>query len=522
MKMRRFLFLLLLLVLTLLIGRELEAAEPRDDDWDEPDGRRIEFHGSFDLDDDEEDAERTSRTRTYPRRRGDDVVFRLPDRGYERVFLAGDFTDWEPIPMQHVERRDYWEASAELGGGSHRYAFLVEDADGSRDRRDPANPRRARHEGRWVSEIVIGKNHRVLRPRDEYEFEFLSDIGADFQRVDGFSLFTKPHFDSNVPWSPSFTAELGYGFSSERWSGGLRFRQPLLESDLLAATLSLYDETAYTDQTGVGDVENALSSWIFREDSRDYYRREGLSLGLSARPTDDLKFELQFRADDYRSLPVATTAGWNVGRDRFLENPEIDEGTMRSIVARAQFGDDERHFWLRYERSDDALFSTGYDFTQLTAQYRTRFRLGRHQRLDLRARAGSNFSGKLPVQKRYVLGGIGTVRGYRYQSLLSLDPAIVRSPGDPLPLGGERMFLFNAEYAITVDHDMSLVLLYDSGMAWEDRDADIDPAEFANAIGVGIVFDDDDYDDTLRIDLIKTLDEDDDDIMVQARLSRPF
>jgi hypothetical protein len=59
-------------------------------------------------------------------------------------------------------------------------------------------------------------------------------------------------------------------------------------------------------------------------------------------------------------------------------------------------------------------------------------------------------------------------------------------------------------------------------MAWEDRDADIDPAEFANAIGVGIVFDDDDYDDTLRIDLIKTLDEDDDDIMVQARLSRPF
>jgi len=513
--MRRFLFFLLLLTLTLLIGRELQAAPPTG-------GGELRFQSGFDFEFDDDDYEwRRRRTRTYPRNRGDDVVFRLPDRDYESVAIAGDFSDWEPVPMRFVERRDYWEASVELDRGGHRYHYIVMDENGrSRDRRDPANPRRARYDDRWVSEVVIGKNHRVLRPHEEFDFDIFDEVYASFQRVDGFSLGFGPRFRCELPWSPSLDGRLLYGFSSEEWSGAIRLRQPLLETDELAIVVEAYDQTDYTEQTGLSDTENSLAAWIFREDGRDYYRREGIALGLVAEPSEEIELRFEMLVDDYESQEVVTHAGWNLGRPNFQPNPAVLEGTMRSLVGEALVGDDFHHFWLRYETSDDDMLSTTTDFAQLTAQYRSRLRLGRYQRLDFRVKAGGTLSGSLPQQRRYVVGGIGTVRGYGYQSLLIPDPD--RDPATPLPVGGEQMALVNAEYGIGVESDLMLVLLFDSGMAWEDRSASMDLSELESSIGVGIVFDEDYSDSALRFDLVKPLAAGSGDFMVQARLSRPF
>jgi len=512
--MRRFFFLMFVLFLLLAFGREVTSAASRE--TDSPIGLKV--RAGEDLDRREEDRESRRRYRTAPRARDGRVRFRLNDDGYESVALVGSFNDWTPREMEYDEKRDLWETTVPLERGSHRYAYLVREADGDeRRRRDPSNPRRARDEDRrWVSELVLGKDGRVVSTRDDGELDLLSEALVDYQRVDGLWLGTAPRFESNLPYAPNLDGRVGYGFASERWSALLELEQPLTAGAELAATVSLYDTTDFTDQTGVGNLENLLTTLVVREDHRDYWRREGLSLGLTWEVQRRLEVSTEVRIEDQSSLSRATRGGWG-GREMLMVNPAIDDGTYRSLFTELYWGRELRHLWLTWELSQDDLLSTARGFSQITTQARHRFRLGRDHSLDLRLKGGANLSGDLPAQKRYVLGGIGTVRGYQYQSLLvpaadAPDPA-----GVPRLRGGEKMLLANAEYLLGVDHDLQLVLLFDSGMAWEDRDTAMDLGDLVSSAGVGIQFDED----TLRINVVKPLDGDGD-VMVQARLNRMF
>lgn len=512
--MRRFFVLMFVLFLLLAFGRELASAAS----WNNDSPIRVKARAGEDLDARDEDRESRRRIRTAPRARNGRVRFRLEDRGYESVALAGSFTDWSPREMEFDDRRGVWETTVSLDRGSHRYVYLVREADGDeRRRRDPANPRRTRDEDRrWVSELVLGKDGRVVSEAGDGELELLSEALIDYQRVDGFWLGTAPRFESNVPYSPSLDGRVGYGFASERWSARLDLEQPLTPGAELAATLSLYDTTDFTDQTGVGDLENLVTTLVVREDNRDYHRREGLALGLAWEPHRRVEVRTEVRSEDQSSLSRNTRGGWG-GREMLMANPAIDDGTYRSVFSRVEWGTELRQVWLTWEISSDDLLSTAQDFSQVTAQTRHRFRLGRDHSLDVRVKGGATLSGELPAQRRYVLGGIGTVRGYTYQSLLipsgpeaaTAEPALLR--------GGESMLLANAEYLLGVDDDLQLVLLFDTGMAWQDRDQALDLADLASSAGVGIQFDEDSF----RINIVKPLDGDGD-VMVQARLNRMF
>ena len=81
----------------------------------------------------------------------------------------------------------------------------------------------------------------------------------------------------------------------------------------------------------------------------------------------------------------------------------------------------------------------------------------------MRVKYGTALSGSLPNQRRYLVGGLGTVRGYDYQSLLTGD----RPPGAH---GGQQMLLANAE--ITFDLDWSR--LWERSRHWDD---DREPAD---------------------------------------------
>jgi hypothetical protein len=533
--MRRFLILVLLLVLTLLVGHWMDAdgaclgsgfLDSTDLAMDGP----FEASLHLNLDVSERDlfeperasrSHRRVRSQTYPRARDGEVRFRLRDRGYERVSISGSFDDWREEPMRYDETHDVWEIRLDLGRGVHRYAFVVADERGERLRTDPSNPRRSkRPDGRWVSEIVVGRDGRIDEPyREEVDFDLVHDVGLSYQRVDGWSVWTRPRFTSSEPFSPMLRAHLGYGFKSSRWSLQAVLLQPLTWDDRLRLVLTAYDKTDFTIQTGVGTGENTLSSWIFAEDNRDYYRREGVGFGLAFGLGDEARATVMFRSDDYGTLENRARGNWGWGRDSFLPNPAIDEGTLRSLVAAVRLGSRLRHVAVDYEISDDGLASTAFRFSQLTGQVRTRLRLGRAQYVDLRLKAGTNFSGTLPVQKRYVLGGIGTVRGYSYQSLLVPDPSIPRGPDDPAPFGGQRMALLNAEYAFGVDEDVLLVLFFDSGMAFESRDADMGFDAWKSSAGFGIQLG---SDDPLRFDFAKPLESSGSDVVFQVRLNRMF
>ena len=76
--------------------------------------------------------------------------------------------------------------------------------------------------------------------------------------------------------------------------------------------------------------------------------------------------------------------------------------------------------------------------------------------------------GKLSVYQKFFLGGINTVRGYDYNTISPIDP----ETGDYI--GGEKMMVFNVEYAFPLLEEQGVVgvVFFDAGNVWTSQSED--------------------------------------------------
>jgi hypothetical protein len=503
------------------IGLGVSWSSGSDDDWDR--------EWEEEWDDDSRDGRSGERYGGYL------TDFEYRDRDFRQVYLAGDFTDWELEPMELDRWGESWIISWALPAGTHSYQFTVEDSLGRWTAIDPENPE-ARKDGEygWVSEIERHsrrRGHGRERERDDRdwssvdrvmrEFDLATDCdGSDddcvvgYQRVDGLTITLRNEHLGQEDFEPSAHGVVGYGFKSEEWHFGLTVLQPLLPGNRLWLSLNGFIGTDFTDNTGIGGIENTLAALFFREDFRDYHWREGVSFSLVFGAYPWLRAEAGINSSDYSSLTNQTS--WSLTDGRFDPNPAIDEGTLRSCYGNIRLGTEYNNFQLALETCGDNILGGSYSYDQVTAQMRGRIPVSSHQNVDFRLKGGSTLGGRLPSQKQFLMGGLGTVRGYRYQSLLVLDEN--RDPATPV-YGGEMMLLGNFEYSLGSLIDLpGLVLFYDIGMAWEDRLAEIRLEDMKQSAGIGLQLDDD----GLRVDLIRPLDSDNNDLVVQVRLNRSF
>lgn len=455
------------------------------------------------------------------------VEFRYADEGYLAVALTGDWLDWERRPMVFSPEAQAWTLSLDLEPGRHHYRFIVSEAEGEWEAIDPANTQALRlDEQGWVSVLDVARSESGdwrrerdadWRARERARSELRreapdeEDLDLAYQRVDGLVLAVSPEHLGSADFEMSARGTLAYGFESERWSASLALLQPLVPGNRLWLRLYGASGTSFAPRTGVGDLENSLAAALFREDYRDWFRREGGSLSLVA-VSEWLRLEAGLRSEDHESL--GNTATWSIRSGRFRPNLPVDEGTLRSVFAGLRLGPPLSHLELRWERAGEDVLGGDFGYSLAEATLRSRLPLGAGQHLDLRLAGGANLLGRLPLQRRYLLGGFGTVRGYDYQSLL------VPAAASPAPLyGGERMLLANLEYRVGIIDELGLFALYDAGMAWADRDVDIQLADLKDSAGLGIGFDDDDTD--LRLNILRTLDGSEQ-TAVELRLGRAF
>lgn len=519
-----------------------------------------------------------ARTRQYD----DKVLFRLLDDGFTHVAVAGDFNDWSPVPLELDPSSNAWSVTVTMEPGRHSYQFLIEDGSESWEAIDPSNPHARRLEGRgWVSQIDVpeyGDETEAPEPEVEVTDTELKKIDIDvgfhlgdideededdetwsshnrrylerelqrqmkphgenlsFQRVDGLSLHLDPSAVSRDEFGPAVGGVFSYGFRSEEWTLDGVLIQPLVQNRRLLAKVTGHSGTDFQDNTGIGGVENSLACVFFREDYRDYYDREGLTVSLVAYPLSNVRLEAGYESSDYASLETKET--WSFADGDYAINPAVDEGTLRSYFARARFGNRYNHV--------DAVWESGrnregddFDYALLSTTYRGRLHMSPSRYLDFRVKYATGLEGELPMQRRFPVGGLGTVRGYYYQSLLTPDPnRLVHSPAR----GGQRMLVANFEYAVSFDTDImwnaeawdadwndyhesggfgfdsAFFVFFDSGMAWEDRSAEFDLEDLKSSVGVGFQFDDGGP----RFNLVKTLDDGGHDTLFQIRLERMF
>ena len=217
-------------------------------------------------------------------------------------------------------------------------------------------------------------------------------------------------------------------------------------------------------------------------DFQNYYLRQGAEIALRwapALPTH--AFKLAMVTESHASLRKSTdwfVANWTSSL-RVRENPPISLGRMRSLTFQYDFRTRANslgwHNTLLIEHSNAAVGSD-FDFTRLLLHFRYAFRL---QNNRIRTRFLFGFSNStLPIQRQFVIDGIGGLRGYSWRKQVSESEGLITYKSghrsSPYTFAGDRAFLLNIEYHYRLSNLLSwrffknafAIVFFDEGQVW--------------------------------------------------------
>jgi hypothetical protein len=276
------------------------------------------------------------------------------------------------------------------------------------------------------------------------------DLAPFYNRVDGFApgaAVDLTVLDRSSFHHTNLYARASYGFAAEaaRYAAGVR--RAFGPGERVTFGYEYHDLTDTDDAFRRDTVEERRRgrNWLFSI-VEDYYRRKGHEAYVFVRPSPRLHLGVSGRSDDYESLPVEADDRLFLVARRPRPNPEVTEGRARSLLFTARWaaadalyegsGAERDSFLVRnpyggpYERSQRARVDASLEIAGGDVSFRRGIVHGRGTRdlgdrvsLELRGLVGFT-SGEAPPQRRFALGGAGTLRGYAFKEF----------PGDHLAL----------------------------------------------------------------------------------------
>ena len=368
-------------------------------------------------------------------------------------------------------------------------------------------------EARRTAVITISEN----LPAPRVYFDGTPQVG--FNRVTGWELgaymeagrriqmahttslgFSFPR-DSLKNDNSKFFGRVGYGFSNKqsyfRFGGTAVWGEPY--SWNLGLTAQFHRATSIIAPelfSGYDDSATVLLRIFGVPDHQDYYLRRGIEVALQWKPVIPTHaFKLILLAEAHDSLEKHTD--WHLfnwrSKSVVRDNPMIIPGQMRSATFKYDFYtrslDLGWHNTVFVEHSNPS-FGSDFDWTRFQAHVRYAYPIGHHQ-IRMRGVVGSA-TAPLPVQRQFVMGGIGTLNGYPLYAF-----------------AGDAGFLFNMEFLYNLFSfdflNISAALILDQGQVWDVSDGQngFDPK---GSIGIGLQFETDV--DIFRFNVAKAFDAD--------------
>lgn len=251
-------------------------------------------------------------------------------------------------------------------------------------------------------------------------------------------------------------------------------------------------------------------------DFQNYYLRQGAELALRWAPVMSIhSFNLAMVVESHANLQKSTdwfVTNWKSSLE-LRENPPITPGQMRSLTFQYDF--DKRtnslgwHSTLLVEHSSAAAGSD-FDFTRLLLHLRYAFPLAENR---IRTRFLFGFSDtSLPIQRQFVIGGMGGLRGYPWLRHTEESAGIIDYKSghrsSPYAFAGDRGFLLNIEYHYRLANLSSwgifrnafAIAFLDEGQVWNVSGPayTFDPK---GNIGIGLQFGENDF--IVRVNIAK-------------------
>ena len=373
-------------------------------------------------------------------------------------------------------------------------------------------------------EVFTSKGRKIIRRRRFYhrEDEFSFTPAFRYNRVDGAGVYGTMKYEDLDSLLPTVWFTGGYAFESERWRYETGLEQVLWRTRPLSIGGTFYRKLASEDDWLINDRENLFFTLLTTEDFKDYYEAEGGRLYTRFKPFENLTFEGGYKYEETKWIRSHRNIWSLFGGDKvFTKNfgsvpepyrlvgiGEIDSTANAGLYAQLDF--DTRDPDEPFESSAWAFtgtaewshpdFESDFDYRRYTVKARRYQKVNRHSIMLFRGMYGGS-DGYLPMYKRFFLGGLGTLEGYKHKEFM-----------------GSRFWMFNLEYRITFpSSDISYSLLYDVGQlsntpGFESED------EIKHSIGMALYIEND-----LRLSISKRLDSaDDKGPKIYARLTHQF
>jgi hypothetical protein len=221
------------------------------------------------------------------------------------------------------------------------------------------------------------------------------------------------------------------------WLIGPRLRIPALAIAEVGGQVHTLTDTP--DRWRSSPVDSYLYSALFNRSDREYYRRSGYAVFLTAHVAEVLTLGAEYRRDRYAPLaiPGGVWSVFNTGDVPYGSAP-VDEGEMGSALFRLEYRSDRvplhrvGAMWRNPETSvvEGEPWSVGFrsintfevadrslggifDFAKLISDSRLTLETGRTSTLTFRVRGAGGRD--LPAQKQEGLGGWTALRGYDFK-----------------------------------------------------------------------------------------------------------
>jgi len=262
-------------------------------------------------------------------------------------------------------------------------------------------------------------------------------------RVEESGIVKRAAFNYHQPWFLGYRVESNFGLE---WSNSKRLNQD---------TREIYYQTRRT----------AVS---YRLEKTNYRLKTSLTY----------QFE---NVNNHDVLPQAILSPEDVGRVRVSSLTPALVWDLRDDIFNPRKGS------LHGIALKEALSELGSqaDFAKLTIQSSWYIPAGTGVLAALSARAGMAWprreTSEVPLHERFYLGGSTTVRGYNQDSV---GPSSIGPDGQPIPLGGASMAVFNAELRLNPSEGFGFVLFSDAGNVWSGQEIVLD--DLRASFGAGI------------------------------------
>jgi len=324
--------------------------------------------------------------------------------------------------------------------------------------------------------------------------DFLLASGRGYNRVEGMPITVGPVIETgganplHLRGLLIYRTEAGWSFRSDDIGYYLRGEQYMGGHRAWRAGITLHSLVEPIEMWKVSDLENGLATFLFRQDQRDYYRRQGWAIFVDHAPSQSpLSLGAEVRFEKHGSEPPGSPLTLFRNDAPWRPQPLVAEGSLHTLVGRAAVDrrdrpDDPSFGWIGQLEMEQTLSPelampafvpvtpTGVDeggvverapvphFGRIWADLRQYNRIGPGARLNFRAAGGGRTFGSLPPQRQIALGGAGTLPGFplfaldcgaRQARVLRRDDA-AHAAGDAPHFfpgyGCDRFLLLQAEY----------------------------------------------------------------------------